>query len=200
MGTSSAFQNLIYSIGSNPKIIAWLSILGAVFGIASILFHIVKILRRRPRLKITLSDSLSSYYFKTTNGKVQNFRTHACAVLSLSITNCTSLPVSIDSIHGLSSKLKYTVMHNPEFTEIRTKVTVQGQRAFFDTASPAKLPLRIDPFDTVFVGIRFVYFNDFIDDDSTNVTFKLIVRTARRVFKPKISIKEIDLFLNSRKI
>lgn len=149
-----------------------IAIIGALTGIIGLIIQFIEYKKSQVRLKIKFIDEKSFYTTGSTSYKCKYF-----GVISLKISNCSSLPITLDEVKINSSKhcIKYFNKNiqvdkshkysNNSFTEI----------TLYDNA---KLPLRIDCYDSIYLSFIFPFWDKI---ESNQFNFNII--TPRKNYK-----------------
>lgn len=166
-----------------------IAIIGAITGILALIIQFVEYRKSKVKLKVCL-DIKKSFYTSGDN----TYKCKYFGVLSVKISNCSSLPITIDEaeIECDNNVCKYFnenkkinnrhVYDKHSFTEI-------------ELYEQAKLPIRIECYDTIFLSFIFPFFDEFI-----NKKFNYILKTPRKDYKFKFKLNNFEsLFKNKER-
>jgi len=158
-----------------------IAIIGAITGILALILQYVDYKKSKVKLKINLNDKKSFYTTGDNTYKCKYF-----GVISVKISNCSSLPITIDE-----TEIRYDKIIRQYFNrEIKVnKKHVYDDKSYTEVTlfNQSKLPLRIECYDTIFLSFIFPFFDEFI-----NNKFEFILKTPRKEYKCKFKIKKFE--------
>lgn len=157
-----------------------IAIIGAVTGIVALIIQFVEYKKSSVKLVIEIDEHIS-YYLKNTN---ETYKCEYIGVISAKISNCSSLPITIDEVIIVLDN--YKVKHEPKMTKTTLEVKKgENTYTYLTINDKPKIPLRIECYDTVFVSFAFPFFDKFL-----NEKFELQLLTPRKTYKKKIELEE----------
>lgn len=158
-----------------------IAIIGAITGVLALIIQYVDYKKSKVKLKVLLEDRKSFYNTGDTTYKCKYF-----GVISVKISNCSSLPITIDE-----AEIKFNEVKRLYFNDKKNinKKHIYDNKSFTEIRlyEQPQLPLRIDCYDTVFLSFIFPFFDEFVNKD-----FNFILRTPRRDYKHKFKLNEFE--------
>jgi hypothetical protein len=113
--------------------------------------------------------------------KSNEYDSEKAAVISLKISNSSSFPITIDEVY---IKNHTKIFHNNGFTFAPIEIKLENNKfTYLPPKTIAKIPLRIEPYDTVQISFRFPFFKG-----SDN--FKLFLSTPRKNYSLRVKLLE----------
>lgn len=166
-----------------------IAIIGATTGVLALILQYIEYKKSKVKLKVNLDEKKSFYSTGDTRYKCKYF-----GVISIKISNCSALPITIDE-----AEIKCNDMLRSYFSKEKNinKTHIYDKQSYTEVAlfEQAKLPYRIDCYDTTFLSFIFPFFDEFI-----NNRFEFILRTPRKDYKYKFKLSEFEeVFKNSRR-
>ena len=166
-----------------------IAIVGAKTGILAIILQYIEYRKSKVKLKVNLVENKSFYSTGDTSYKCKYF-----GVISIKISNCSALPITIDE-----AEIKYNKVLRPYFSEEKTvnKTHTYDKQSYTEVVlfEQAKLPYRIDCYDTTFLSFIFPFFDEFI-----NNKFEFILKTPRKQYKYEFKLSNFEkMFKKSRR-
>lgn len=166
-----------------------IAIVGAITGILAIILQYIEYRKSKVKLKVNLVENKSFYSTGDTSYKCKYF-----GVISIKISNCSALPITIDE-----AEIKYNKVLRPYFSEEKTvnKTHTYDKQSYTEVVlfEQAKLPYRIDCYDTTFLSFIFPFFDEFI-----NNKFEFILKTPRKQYKYEFKLSNFEkMFKKSRR-
>lgn len=162
-----------------------IAIIGAITGIASLIIQYVDYKKSKVKLRVNLDERKSFY---NTGDKL--YKCDFFGVLSLKISNCSSLPITIDEAEIKHNGIKRIYIN--EKKQINNSHKYDDNRfTEISLYEQPQLPLRIDCYDTVFLSFVFPFFDEFIDKE-----FEFVIKTPRKDYKYTFKIKDFESIFN----
>lgn len=163
---------------------------GCITGIVSLIIVLTNNVFQIGKQQFALSDRRKSYYFRASDTTTKGcYNVNICAAVSIKATNKSSYPITIDNAY-LQNKTAISKHFNDfkfEYIEIQDTPTTT---VCFDTEKLAKLPLKLDPFETKYIAFAFPFFDDFVLRYGNEVKTKLTFVTPRKKYTLNISIPD----------
>ena len=158
-----------------------IAIIGAITGVLALMLQYIEYKKSKVKLEVNLNDRKSFYTTGDNRYKCKYF-----GVISIKISNCSSLPITIDEAEIKYNKISHEYFNN----EIKVdKEHNNNDRSYTEIQlfNQPKLPFRIDCYDTAFLSFIFPFF-----DEITNNKFEFILKTPRKEYKSKFKINEFE--------
>lgn len=170
-----------------------IAIVGAITGILAIILQYIEYRKSKVKLKVNLVENKSFYSTGNTSGDT-NYKCKYFGVISIKISNCSALPITIDE-----AEIKYNEILRPYFSKEKAvnKTHKYDKQSYTEVVlfEQAKLPYRIDCYDTTFLSFIFPFFDEFI-----NNKFEFILKTPRKQYKYKFKLSNFEeMFKKSRR-
>lgn len=164
-----------------------IAITGAITGVLALILQYIEYKKSKVKLKVNLDEKKSFYSTGDTSYKCKYF-----GVISIKISNCSALPLTIDE-----AEIKYNdvLLHYFSKEKHINKKHVYDKQSYTEIVlfEQAKLPYRINCYDTTFLSFIFLFFDEFI-----NNKFEFILRTPRKEYKYKFKLNELEeMFKNN---
>lgn len=158
-----------------------IAIIGAVTGMLALALQYIEYKKTKVKLKINL-DKRKSFYTTGDN----TYKCKYFGVISVKISNCSSLPITIDEAEIIYDKIVRKYFNKEIMINKRHNYDDQSYTEVI-LFNQSKLPLRIDCYDTVFLSFIFPFFDEFINNE-----FKFVLKTPRKEYKYKFKIREFE--------
>lgn len=175
-----------------------IAVIGCVTGIAGLLLQWRSHILTAARLKVEVDTYANSYYLKDDRLEIPNYRTNCCAVVSLKISNTSAYPVTIDSVFVPGKGGAYR--HNNMFRMPAPPIPFgdKGGYTEYRPSDPLSIPIRLEPFDTVFASVRLPFFGSLVPEGHKGpVDVKICLSTPRKLYTCRAKIHEYaDLHRN----
>lgn len=162
-----------------------LGIIGCVSGVSALLIQFSGYLLSKPQIKVAL-DTAPSYFFNLNEFEVEgNYPSQLGAFVSLRIENGSSYPITVheittekgpDKTRHLNFDYKILEIPAPGSSAEQSKVS------FRQPSKPFDLPLRIDPFDTVYGSASFPIFSKIVGEEFKDCEYlvsNIVLHTPR---------------------
>lgn len=144
-------------LNSQAIIAIFISILSFLISVIALIINYLNYKRYAPKLTFTFLPDYSCIVPKSVLPLVA-YSTDEFMIVSYKISNTSAQPITIDEVNAkpLDLNALYKPHHEFEFEELNH--TFGNKFIFTFTPKPcAKLPLRIEPFDSVYVSFRFPF-------------------------------------------
>ncbi len=137
-----------------------------------------------------------SFYFRPSEkiGGLQ-YKTNYSAALSIKVTNKSSYQITIDSAEISAPKNPFYHDNNFEIYLLSYE-TGYDKSIIFPVQKVTKLPLKLDPFETKYIGLRFPFFDFAVVNYGLPVNINLKINTSR---KPAFLTMKVPEFLSFAK-
>jgi len=156
-----------------------ISVLSLIISVGSLFINYLVYKFYTPKLIFKLIPH--SYYFYMKDLKSNEYDSEKAAVISLKISNSSSFPITIDEVY---IKNHTKIFHNNGFTFAPIEIKLENNKfTYLPPKTIAKIPLRIEPYDTVQISFRFPFFKG-----SDN--FKLFLSTPRKNYSLRVKLLE----------
>lgn len=163
---------------------------GCITGIISLIIVFINNIFQIGKQRFVLSDRRKSYYFKADDTNSRGcYGVNICAAVSIKATNKSSYPITIDNAYLQNHKAKAEHFNDFEFDNIEIFDT-PTTTIYSDTETLAKLPLKLEPFETKYFAFAFPFFDDFVSKYGDEVKTKLKIITPRKKYALNISISD----------
>lgn len=166
-----------------------IAIIGAITGVLAPILQYIEYKKSKVKLKVNLDEKKSFYSTGDASYKCKYF-----GVISIKISNCSALPITIDEAEIKCNDVLCTYFNKEKNIN---KKHIYDKQSYTEVAlfEQAKLPYRIDCYDTTFLSFIFPFFDEFI-----NNKFEFILRTPRKEYKYKFKLSEFEeMFKNNRR-
>lgn len=168
-----------------------IAIIGAITGVLALILQYIEYRKSKVKLKVDLVDN-KSFYSTGNTSEGTKYNCKYFGVISIKISNCSALPITIDE-----SEIKYKKILRSYFSkEIKVnKKHVYDNQSYTEVAlfEQAKLPYRIDCYDTTFLSFIFPFFDEFV-----STKFEFILKTPRKQYKYKFKLNEFEEMFKRR--
>lgn len=166
-----------------------IAIIGAITGVLALILQYIEYKKSKVKLKVNLDEKKSFYSTGDTSYKCKYF-----GVISIKISNCSALPITIDE-----AEIKCNDILQPYFSKEKhvNRKHIYNKQSYTEVSlfEQAKLPYRVDCYDTTFLSFIFPFFDEFINNE-----FEFILRTPRKEYKYKFKLSEFEeMFKNYRR-
>lgn len=149
-----------------------IAIVGAITGIVSLLIQFNEYRKSNVKLIVEIDDRKSFY---TTGSK--NYKCEFFGVISLKISNCSSLPITIDEV-SISCESKTLRYFNKKIEVDKKHNYSENSYSEIKLYEQRELPLRIECYDTLFLSFIFPFW-----DDIGSKKFCFNIKTPRKNYK-----------------
>lgn len=162
-----------------------IAIIGAITGILSLVIQFVEYSKSNVNIIMKI-DERRTFYNEIENKNQTVYRCKNMGVISLKISNCSSLPITIDEAK---------IIHNDNnILYLNSKKTINCGKVMDDKRilsinlyEQANLPLRIECYDTVYLSFIFPFIDNIIESES-----EFVLITPRRNYKEKFCFKSLN--------
>ncbi|EFD04294.1 hypothetical protein HMPREF0631_1346 [Peptostreptococcus anaerobius 653-L] len=177
---------------NNFSLTTFISTIGLILSLVSLTIHYLNYRSSQSRMKFEILSN--SYYCKAKDFSITNFESEYFALISVKISNVSSLPITIDEVYlnerflngGHYNELKYTVPEIPNSKFISYFKTPHEALSYsIEPLSDATLPLRIEPYDTKSHCFKIPF-----DSHINRKSHKLFISTPRKTYKVDLTLKE----------
>lgn len=173
------------------------SCIGSLTGVSSLCVVAYNNAFQRGKQTFKISEQRGTYYFPASDTKVKGcWKPTYCAVVSIKAINNSSYPITISNAEIRKEGSSARHYNEFAFDNIYIKESQDGE-TWKDTEPNAKLPLKLEPFETKYFSFSFPFFKSFVSQYGEDIDVELIITTARKEHKIKVVIPEYyGLFTN----
>lgn len=172
----------------------FIAIYGAVVATAGAIIQYNNYKATKAKLLIKIDTKSYSYFFKTKEFGMDSYQSDYSAVISMKISNTSSLPITIDDayVHNETLDKGYHDSFEIRLKECETK---KNGKTFWRSYPPSKslqLPFRIEPYDTVYASVRIPFISDAIVDNKIK-SLEITLETPRQNYSYTVTLFEYDV-------